>query len=101
METWWATLGSTFALVFLAELGDKTQLAVLGLSASRSQSWAVLVGSIAALTASTVIAFALGSFLKAKLDPRWIRYGAAVLFIVLGVVMLFTNVGSGGDPAAS
>lgn len=96
MESWWVTFASTLGVVFLAELGDKTQIAVLGLSASRGRPLAVLLGAIAALALSTVIAFALGSLLKTWLDPRWLRYAAAVLFIVLGVLMLVTGQAEAG-----
>ncbi|MHC4473263.1 MAG: TMEM165/GDT1 family protein, partial [Planctomycetota bacterium] len=90
MESWWATFLSTYAVVFLAELGDKTQLAVLGLSSSRKHTVAVLVGSVLALITSTVVAVALGVVLKVQLNPRLIRYAAGGLFVILGAVLLLT-----------
>lgn len=81
------TILMTFTLVFLAELGDKTQLAIFAM-ASRSSPWAVFVGAGAALLASTLLAVMLGSMLP-RLLPAWstriLHYIAGSLFIVVGV----------------
>ncbi len=80
------TILTTFGLIFLAELGDKTQLAVLAM-ASRTNPWAVFIGAGAALLASTVLAVVLGCTLS-RLIPasatRIIHYIAGGLFIVVG-----------------
>ena len=78
---------STFALVFLAELGDKTQLAVLAM-ASRGNPWAVFIGAGAALLASTALAVVLGCTLPRLLpesSTRILHYIAGGLFMVVGV----------------
>lgn len=80
------TILTTFALVFLAELGDKTQLAVLAM-ASRSTPWAVFVGAGAALLASTLLAVILGSTLPRLLpgsSTKILHYVAGSLFIIVG-----------------
>ncbi len=80
------TILTTFALIFLAELGDKTQLAVLAM-ASRNNPWAVFIGAGAALLASTVLAVALGYALPRLLpdsSTRVIHYIAGGLFIIVG-----------------
>ena len=81
------TILTTFALIFLAELGDKTQLAVLAM-ASRNNPWAVFIGAGAALIASTVLAVVLGCTLP-KLLPgsstRIIHYIAGGLFVIVGI----------------
>lgn len=77
---------STFALIFLAELGDKTQLAVLAM-ASRGNAWAVFIGASAALLASTGLAVVLGCTLPRLLpesSTRIIHYVAGGLFVVVG-----------------
>ncbi|MHC4469599.1 MAG: TMEM165/GDT1 family protein [Planctomycetota bacterium] len=89
MSSWWGDFGAAFALVFVAELGDKTQLAVLGLAASRSRPAAVLSGAAVALVLSTLVAVGVGLLLRLRLDPRWLHYGAAALFLGLGLFMLF------------
>jgi len=80
------TILTTFALVFLAELGDKTQLAVLAM-ATRNTPWAVFVGAGAALLASTLLAVALGYALPRFLpesSTRILHYIAGGLFIIVG-----------------
>ena len=80
------TILTTFALVFLAELGDKTQLAVLAM-ASRSSPWAVFVGAGAALLVSTLLAVVLGCtlprFLPAS-STKVLHYIAGSLFVIVG-----------------
>ena len=80
------TILTTFALVFLAELGDKTQLAVLAM-ATRSSPWAVFVGAGAALLVSTLLAVALGCtlprFLPAS-STKILHYIAGSLFVIVG-----------------
>ena len=80
------TILTTFLLVFMAELGDKTQLAVLAMS-TRNNPWAVFLGAGAALLASSGLAVLLGCNLP-KLLPdtsiRFVHYIAGGLFILVG-----------------
>jgi len=81
------TVLTSFGLVFLAELGDKTQLAVFALASRSKSPWAVLVGAGGALLASNALAVALGSLLSRFLSPsatRIIHYVAGALLIVVG-----------------
>jgi len=81
------TVLTSFGLVFLAELGDKTQLAVFALASRSKSSWAVLIGAGGALLASTALAVALGSVLSRCLPAsatRIIHYVAGALLIVVG-----------------
>jgi putative Ca2+/H+ antiporter (TMEM165/GDT1 family) len=77
-------IGVTFAAVFLAELGDKTQLATLGIAAGSKKSISVFVGAGLALILSTALAVLLGSAMGAALPVKWIRLGAALLFLAIG-----------------
>lgn len=80
------TILTTFALVFLAELGDKTQLAVLAM-ATRNTPWAVFVGAGAALLASTLLAVILGCTLPRILpesSTKILHYIAGSLFVIVG-----------------
>ena len=79
---------STFALVFLAELGDKTQLAVFTLAAGTTSPWGVLAGASVALLLSTVLAVLLAVAVHHLLPDawtKWMRVGAGALFILVGV----------------
>jgi putative Ca2+/H+ antiporter (TMEM165/GDT1 family) len=84
----WKLFASTFAAIFLAELGDKTQLATLSLATGGSR-WVVFGGAALALVASTAIAVLAGDAVSRMIPPIWIRRGAGVLFLVLGLAFLF------------
>lgn len=85
---WWSLFGATFATVFVAELGDKTQLAALGLASTGKSPWAVFAGSAAALVLASALAVGVGKLLAERVDPRWLHYGGAALFLVIGLFML-------------
>jgi putative Ca2+/H+ antiporter (TMEM165/GDT1 family) len=79
---------STFVLVFLAELGDKTQLAVFNLAIESRSPWAVFLGAGSALLFSTAIAVGLGTIAVRVIPPgftRLLHYVAGALFILVGV----------------
>ena len=80
----------TFGMVFLAELGDKTQLATFCLSADCDPKVSVFIGSAAALVLSALIAVFLGDTLSRFVPPHYIKIGAGVFFLVAGVFMLVT-----------
>jgi putative Ca2+/H+ antiporter (TMEM165/GDT1 family) len=86
----WKLFASTFAAIFLAELGDKTQLATLTLASGGSR-WVVFGGAALALVASTAIAVLAGEAVSRVIPPIWIRRGAGALFLVLGLTFLLTK----------
>lgn len=80
---------STFLLIFLAELGDKTQLAAMARTATaESAKWTVFSAAAAALVLSTLIAVLIGSALARVIPDHVIRMAAAVLFILFGALLL-------------
>lgn len=83
-------LGSTYVAIFLAELGDKTQLSTLALAAGRSR-WPVFLGAGLALLTTTAIAVLAGDVVSRVVPPLWIRRGAGVLFLALGVLFLVSR----------
>ena len=79
---------TAFGMVFLAELGDKTQLAILALAGQSRAPWAVLLGAGGALLVSTTLAVTLGYFVFQAIPTGWTRvvhYAAGVLFVLIGV----------------
>jgi Ca2+/H+ antiporter, TMEM165/GDT1 family len=84
----WKLLGTTFVAVFVAELGDKTQLATLSLSAGASSKWLVFFGAALALVATTALAVLGGDLVSRAIPPSWIRRAAGAIFILLGVLYL-------------
>jgi len=78
-----------FASVFLAELGDKTQLATLTFAATPGASrLGVFLAAAAALVTSTLIAVLIGEKLGEWIAPHHLTRVAALLFIAIGVWML-------------
>ena len=80
----------TFGMVFLAELGDKTQLATFCLSADCDPKVSVFIGSAAALILSALIAVFFGGTLSRLVPPHYIKIGAGLFFLAAGVFMLVT-----------
>ncbi|HXG93970.1 MAG TPA: TMEM165/GDT1 family protein [Blastocatellia bacterium] len=84
----WRVMLTTFGVIFLAEMGDKTQLAAMTMAAQTKRPWAVLIGSALALAAVSAIGVAVGSALSHYLPLEWIKRIAAIAFIVIGVLIL-------------
>lgn len=91
----WKVLLSTFGIVFLAELGDKTQLAALALTGRTGKPVAVYLGAVAAFVLVTLIGVVAGALLKKALPERAVSIGAAVLFIVVGAWLLVRELRAG------
>lgn len=84
----WKLFTSTFTAIFVAELGDKTQLATLSLASGGSSRWAVFAGSALALVTTSAIAVLAGEAVSGVVSPIWLRRGAGVVFLVLGLIFL-------------
>ena len=84
---------TTFVTIFIAELGDKTQLAAFALAGTGDSKVTVFLAASLALVATTAIAVIAGGALGQYVPPIWLRRGAGVLFIVLGVLALVTKPG--------
>ena len=82
-------LMTTFGMVFLAELGDKTQLATFCLAADCDPELSVFIGAGAALLLSTLIAVVFGSVLSKYLPEHYVKIAAGIFFVVVGIWMLF------------
>ncbi len=76
------------ATLFLAELGDKTQLAVLTLVASTRQPLAVFIGASIALLLVTALGVLFGQGLVRVLPQGLLHKAAALVFVAIGVIML-------------
>jgi putative Ca2+/H+ antiporter (TMEM165/GDT1 family) len=80
---------STFVAIFLAELGDKTQLATLSLTAGSSSRWSVFLGSASALVCSSAVAVLAGDFVGRYVSAHTLQRIAGAVFLVLGALFLF------------
>jgi putative Ca2+/H+ antiporter (TMEM165/GDT1 family) len=83
---------TTFGLVFLAELGDKTQLATFCFSADCDSRLSVFLGSAGALVLSSLIAVVFGAAFSRLVPPSYIKIGAGVFFVLVGVWTLYASV---------
>lgn len=89
----WKILFTAFATLFIAELGDKTQLAVFTLVTQSKAPWEVFLGSVLALSAVTLIGVLFGDAVTRFIPPQYLRLGAAFLFIGIGAVVLWQALG--------
>ena len=80
---------TTFGMIFLAELGDKTQLATFCFAADSKSKLAVFVGSAGALVLTSGLGCLLGSFVSRLVPANYLNIGAGVLFVILGAWMIF------------
>jgi len=84
----WRILFGSFGLVFLAELGDKTQLAALAFSAQSQRPWSVFIGTSCALVLSSALAVGCGTLMARYINPKYLELGAGVMFVVMGLILL-------------
>jgi Ca2+/H+ antiporter, TMEM165/GDT1 family len=84
----WQAFVTTFSLILLAELGDKTQLAVLLLAAGDRPVWGVFLGSATALIVTSFLGVLLGTALSHYLPVSYIQKGAGAAFILIGFLLL-------------
>lgn len=79
-------LGIVFTTVFLAELGDKTQLATMLFASRQSASpLTVFVGASVALIVASLLAVSVGTLLAQTIDVRYLSYAAGAGFIAVGL----------------
>ena len=79
---------TAFALNFVAELGDKTQIAVVLLAASQAAPVSVFAGAGLGLATISVASVGIGIGLARVLEARWLRIASTVLFIAAGVLLI-------------
>jgi Ca2+/H+ antiporter, TMEM165/GDT1 family len=84
----WKIFGTAFATLFLAELGDKTQLAVITMTAGTDAKVAVFLGAATALIVVTLLGVLFGGVLVQYVPAEWLQRIVALAFIVIGVLML-------------
>jgi putative Ca2+/H+ antiporter (TMEM165/GDT1 family) len=82
----WTVLGTVFTSVFIAELGDKTQLAtMLFASDTQTSKLTVFVGASLALIVTSALGVAAGTFLANYVSEKVLQYVAGIGFIAIGI----------------
>lgn len=92
----WSLLWKVFTVVFISEMGDKTQITTLLLAGAKPlYVFYVALGSATALIATSFIEITIGSSIIARfVTPQIIKLTSAVVFIVLGVLLLTGVIGN-------
>jgi putative Ca2+/H+ antiporter (TMEM165/GDT1 family) len=84
----WKIFGTAFLTLFLAELGDKTQLAIITLTAKTDSKLAIFLGASLALVVVSLLAVLVGGVLTQFIPTEWLQRIVAVAFILIGILML-------------
>jgi len=92
---------ASFALVFLAELGDKTQLTALAFTSSSRSPWSVFVGTSLALICATALAVVLGDLLARVVPENVLHMLSGVMFIIIGMLLLLSLARKAPNPASA
>lgn len=85
----WRVFLLSFGALFLAEMGDKTQLAVFSLVAESKSPLAVFLGASAALTLVTLVGVLFGGLVAQLVPPSYLRLGAGFLFLAIGLFTIW------------
>ncbi|MBM7624135.1 TMEM165/GDT1 family protein [Sporohalobacter salinus] len=90
----WKLFFTTYAMLFLAELGDKTQLAVFTLVTQNESPIPIFLGASAALITVTLLAAFFGDLITKYVPESYLQLGAGVIFIVIGIFVLKDALGN-------
>ena len=80
---------TTFTTIFIAELGDKTQIATLMLSAESGKPIIVFLGSSLALISSSIVGVVIGKWLSKKISPSKFALFTGALMIIISLFLAF------------
>ena len=80
---------TTFTTIFIAELGDKTQIATLMLSAESGKPIIVFMGSSLALISSSLVGVLIGKWLSNKISPNKFSFFTGLLMIIISILLAY------------
>ncbi|MGF1478763.1 MAG: TMEM165/GDT1 family protein [Cyanophyceae cyanobacterium] len=86
--SFWSIFSSTFLTIFFAEMGDKTQLATLLISAESESPVVVFTGAAVALIATSLLGVIIGYWLAKRLSPRLLDLAVALLLLLISGLLL-------------
>ncbi|MBL7556028.1 MAG: TMEM165/GDT1 family protein [Bdellovibrionaceae bacterium] len=89
----WGALVTTIVAFFIAEMGDKTQLATIALGARYSSLTLVTLGTTLGMMGSNALAIFLGDKMLKRIPMKYVRMFASALFVVFGVLILVKGLG--------
>jgi len=82
---------SSFITIFIAELGDKTQLATLTLSGNSKKPWAVFLGSASALILATLLGVLAGGSISTFIPVIYLKLIASITFLIIGSRLIYDS----------
>ena len=83
----WAVFASTFVTILLAEIGDKTQVTTLLMTAQSHSPWIVFAGAGTALVTTSLLGVLLGKWLATRLEPKTIETAAGISLLFISVTL--------------
>ncbi|MBD2152078.1 TMEM165/GDT1 family protein [Pseudanabaena sp. FACHB-1277] len=89
----WQIVTTTFITIFLAEIGDKTQLTTLMIAAQSHEPWIVFTGAAIALVSTSLLGVIAGKWLAQNFSPRLLNTLAGLSFLILSISLLWEAVG--------
>lgn len=81
----WKIFFTTFLTIFLAEMGDKTQIAAFTLAGSSKKPWTIFTAASLGLVLVTALGVLFGGIIAERIPAPLIKKGSAILFIAIGV----------------
>ncbi len=91
--TFWGVFLSTFITIFLAELGDKTQVATLLISAESHKPLTVFIGAALALISTSLVGVLIGQWLARHVSPETLDTVAGILLLIIAVGLVTEVIG--------
>ncbi len=85
----WAVFASTFVTILLAEIGDKTQVTTLLMTAESHSPWIVFAGAGTALVTTSLLGVLLGQWLSKRLQPKTIETAAGITLLLISVALFW------------
>lgn len=85
----WKIFTSTFITIFLAELGDKTQVSTMLMTAESHQPWLIFAGAATALVTTTLLGVLVGRWLSTRLSPRTLDVSAGILLLLVSAWLVW------------
>jgi putative Ca2+/H+ antiporter (TMEM165/GDT1 family) len=80
---------STFLTIFLAELGDKTQLTTLLMSAESQSPWTVFIGAGLALVLTSLIGILVGCWLSKRVPPQTLEKASGIMLLFISIALVW------------